>query len=119
NDQMPRALGDPFLPVGKVSAIVETSRPPLELQPERSTGTRQRIAENVASLIPDGATLQMGIGGNPNAVLECLRDKRDLGVHTEMCSDDVIPLIEAGILNGERKTLHRGKIITGFVLGAK
>ena len=119
NEQMPRTLGDSFLHVDKVSAIVETSRPLLELQPEPCSEIHRRVAQNVASLIPDGATLQMGIGGIPNAVLECLRDKRDLGVHTEMCSDDVIPLIEAGIINGERKTLHRGKIVTGFVLGAK
>jgi 4-hydroxybutyrate CoA-transferase len=119
NEQMPRTLGDSFLHVDKVSAIVETSRPLLELQPEPCSEIHRRVAQNVASLIPNGATLQMGIGGIPNAVLECLRDKRELGVHTEMCSDDVIPLIEAGIINGERKTLHRGKIVTGFVLGAK
>jgi 4-hydroxybutyrate CoA-transferase len=119
NDQMPRTVGDSFLHVSEVAAIVETSRPLLELPPEPFTGTHRQIAGNVASLVPDGATLQMGIGGIPSAVLECLRDKRDLGVHTEMCSDEVIPLIEAGILNGKRKTIHHGKIITGFVLGTK
>src|SRR5262249_28596637 len=119
NHQMPRTLGDSFLHTSEVSMIVETSRPLLELQPEPCTDTHHRVAANVASLIPDGATLQMGIGGIPNAVLECLRDKRDLGVHTEMCSDGVIPLIEAGVLNGSRKTLHRGKIVSGFVLGTK
>jgi acyl-CoA hydrolase len=119
NDQMPRTLGDSLLHVSEVAAIVETSRPLLELPPEPFTGTHRQIAGNVASLVPDGATLQMGIGGIPSAVLECLRDKRDLGVHTEMCSDEVIPLIEAGILNGKRKTIHQGKIVTGFVLGTK
>jgi acyl-CoA hydrolase len=70
-------------------------------------------------LIPDGATLQVGIGGIPSAVLACLGDKRDLGIHSEMCSDGVIPLIEAGVINGERKTLHRGKVVVGFVLGTE
>ncbi len=119
NRQMPRTLGDSFLHVGKVSAIVETSHPLLEHKAEPFTALQRRIAENVASLIPDGATLQMGIGGIPDAVLSCLRDKRDLGVHTEMCSDGVIPLIEAGVINGDKKTLHRGKVVTGFVLGSK
>src|SRR5262245_44565604 len=119
NQQMPRTLGDTLLHTCDVSTIVETSRPLLELQPELCTDTHHRVAANVASLIPDGATLQLGIGGIPNAVLECLRDKRDLGVHTEMCSDGVIPLIQTGVLNGRRKTLNPGKIVTGFVLGTK
>jgi acyl-CoA hydrolase len=119
NREMPRTLGDSFIHVSKVTAMVETSRPLLELKPEPFTPLERRIAENVASLIPDGATLQMGIGGVPDAVLSCLKDKRDLGVHTEMCSDGVIPLIEAGVINGDKKTLHRGKVVTGFVLGSK
>ena len=119
NQRMPRTLGDTFLHVSKVSAIVETSRPLLELKPEPFTDLQRRIGENVASLIPDGATLQVGIGGIPDAVLSCLREKRDLGIHTEMCSDGVIPLIEAGVINGDRKTLHRGKIVCGFVLGTE
>jgi acyl-CoA hydrolase len=68
-------------------------------------------------LIPDGAVLQIGIGGIPDAVFQCLSDRRDLGIHSEMCSDGVIPLIESGVINGERKTLHRGKLVMGFVLG--
>ena len=73
----------------------------------------------MASLIPDGATLQLGIGGIPNAVLESLCDQHDLGIHSEMCSDGVMPLIEAGVITGERKTLHRGKVVAGFVLGTR
>ncbi|MBI1791130.1 MAG: acetyl-CoA hydrolase/transferase family protein [Acidobacteria bacterium] len=119
NHQMPRALGDSFLHISKVSSIVETSRPLLELKPEPFTDLHRRIAGNVASLIPDGATLQMGIGGIPDAVLACLREKRDLGVHSEMLSDGAIPLIEAGVINGEKKSLHRGKVVAGFVLGTK
>ena len=119
NQRMPRSLGDSFLHVSKVSAIVESDRPLLELKPEPFTEVQRRIGEHVASLIPDGATLQVGIGGIPDAVLAYLGDKRDLGIHSEMCSDGVIPLIESGVINGERKTLHRGKIVIGFVLGTE
>jgi len=119
NDQMPRTLGDTFLHVSKVAAIVETSRPLLELPPVPASDVQTRIAKNVAPLIPDGATLQLGIGGIPNAVLESLFDRKDLGIHSEMCPDGAVPLIEAGIITGERKTLHRGKIVAGFVLGTK
>jgi acyl-CoA hydrolase len=119
NRRMPRVHGDSFLHVSKVEAIVESDRPLLELKPEPFTELQARIGEHVASLIPDGATLQVGIGGIPDAVLACLGDKRDLGIHSEMCSDGVIPLIEAGVMNGERKTLHRGKVVVGFVLGTE
>ncbi len=119
NDQMPRTMGDTFIHVSEVDAMVETSRPLHEMRPEPSTPVQERVAANVASLIPDGATLQMGIGGIPNAVLACLRDHRDLGIHSEMCSDGVIPLIESGAVNGSRKSLHPGKIVAGFVLGSK
>jgi 4-hydroxybutyrate CoA-transferase len=117
NRRMPRVHGDSFLHVSKVEAIVETDRPLLQLKPEPFTELQARIGEHVASLIPDGATLQVGIGGIPDAVLACLGDKRDLGIHSEMCSDGVISLIEAGVINGERKSIHRGKIVVGFVLG--
>src|SRR5208283_4143546 len=119
NQRMPRTLGDTFLHVNKVSAVVETDRPLLELPIEEPTPIQDRIAKNVASLIPDGAVLQTGIGGIPNAVLEHLRDRKALGVHSEMCSDGVIDLIEAGVLTGERKNIHRGKIVVGFVLGTE
>ena len=119
NQRMPRTMGDTFLHVSKVSAIVETDRPLLELKPEPFTDLERQIGEHVASLIPDGATLQTGIGGIPDAVLALLGDKRDLGIHSEMCSDGVIPLIESGVITGDRKTLHRGKIVVGFVLGTE
>ncbi len=119
NDQMPRTLGDTFLHVSKIAAMVETSRPLLELPPAPTSDVQRMIAKNVAPLIPDGATLQLGIGGIPNAVLESLYDRCDLGIHSEMCPDGVVPLIEAGVITGERKTLHRGKAVTGFVLGTK
>jgi acyl-CoA hydrolase len=119
NDQVPRTHGDTSIHVSRISAMVETSRPVLELQPEPGTEIHRRIGENVASLIPDGATLQTGIGGIPDAVLACLGDKRDLGIHTELVSDGVIDLMESGVLNGERKSLHRGKVVLSFVLGSR
>ena len=119
NDQMPRTLGDCFLHVSKLSAVVETSRPLIELPPEPFTALHDRIARNVAELIPDGATLQIGIGGIPEAVLHRLAGHRDLGIHSEMVSDGVIPLIESGVINGERKALHNGKLVVGFVLGTR
>jgi acyl-CoA hydrolase len=119
NDQMPRTHGDTFIHVSHITSVVETSRPLLELHAEKFTEVHLGVARNVASLIPDGATLQTGIGGIPEAVLTCLGDKRDLGIHTELIGDTVIDLIEAGIINGDRKSLHRGKAVAAFVLGTK
>ena len=119
NRQMPRTHGDTAVHIGHISAIVESDRPLLEMRTDPPTGMDLGVARNVASLIPDGATLQTGIGGIPEAVLHCLDDRRDLGIHTEMCTDGVIDLMEAGIINGERKTLHRGKAVAAFVLGTQ
>jgi acyl-CoA hydrolase len=119
NERMPRTHGDTTIHVSNISAFVETSRSLLELCPEPVTELHQGVARNVASLIPDGATLQTGIGGISQAVLTCLGDKRDLGIHTEMCPDGVIDLIEAGVLNGDRKSLLRGKAVVAFALGTK
>jgi len=119
NDQMPRTHGDTFLHVSRLSAIVETSHPLLELHTEQFTDLHLRVAQKVASLIPDGATLQTGIGGIPEAVLTCLDGRRDLGIHTEMVADGLIELMESGVVNGERKSLHRGKVVAAFVLGTR
>jgi acyl-CoA hydrolase len=119
NERMPRTHGDTFIHVSHISALVETAHPLLELHTEAFTEMHLGVARNVASLIPDGATLQTGIGGISEAVLTCLGDKRDLGIHTEMCPDGVIDLMEAGIINGARKTLHPGKVVAGFVLGTQ
>lgn len=119
NRLMPRTHGDTFLHVSRLSAVVETSRPLLELCTETFTDLHLRVARNVAQLIPDGATLQTGIGGIPEAVLKCLDGKRDLGIHTEMVPDGIIELMESGVVNGERKSLHRGKVVTSFVLGSR
>ena len=119
NERMPRAMGDTFLHLSQITAIVPTSRPLVELHAEPPTDVHARIAEHVAALIPDGATLQVGIGGIPNAVLARLSSHKDLGVHSEMCPDGVVPLIEAGVINGARKTLHPGKVEAGFIFGSQ
>jgi 4-hydroxybutyrate CoA-transferase len=119
NDRAPRTHGDTAIHVSQISAFVETSRPLLELPTEPCSEVQMKVGRNVASLIPDGATLQPGIGGISEAVLHCLQDKHDLGIHTEMCPDGVVDLMEAGIINGSRKSLHRGKAVAAFVLGTQ
>jgi len=119
NDQMPRTYGDSFIHVNKIHAIVESSRPLCALKKPEVTEMQIAIARNVAGLIEDGAVLQTGIGGIPDAVLPLLMDRRDLGVHSELVSDGVIPLIDAGVLTGARKNFKPRKIILGFALGTK
>jgi acyl-CoA hydrolase len=119
NDQCPRTLGDSFLHVSKADVIVEASHPLAEYKKQEVTDLHRAIARHVANLIPDGATLQTGIGGIPDAVLLMLAGHKDLGVHTEMFSDGVIDLIKSGVINNEKKTLHPHKVISGFVLGTK
>jgi len=120
NQQMPRTLGDSFVHVSKLTHVVEVDEPVLELPMATEVSDVSRaIGRNVASLIPDGATLQMGIGEIPDAVLIFLQGKRHLGVHTEMFSDGLVAAFEAGVVTNERKTLHRGKIVTSFVLGTR
>lgn len=125
NKQMPRGLGNSFIHVSKIDYIVEVDTPLQELpqiDPDITPVMLEifdKIGKNVASLIDDGSTLQMGIGAIPDAVLRYLHDKNDLGVHTEMFSDGLIDLIEEGVVNGEKKTLHPGKVVAGFVLGTK
>lgn len=119
NDQMPRTYGDSFIHVNSIHAVVETSRPLCQLPKPEITDLHVAIARNVAGLIDDGSVLQTGIGGIPDAVLPFLMDRKDLGVHTELISDSVIPLIEAGVINGARKNFKPRKVIVGFVLGSK
>ncbi|HMN47547.1 MAG TPA: acetyl-CoA hydrolase/transferase C-terminal domain-containing protein [Ignavibacteriaceae bacterium] len=125
NKNMPRALGDSFIHINKINYIVEYDEPIKELpQVDPDTAPEvlavfDKIGKNVADLIEDGSTLQMGIGAIPDSVMKYLHDKKDLGIHTEMFSDGIIDLVEEGIINGEKKTLHPGKIIAGFVLGTQ
>lgn len=119
NQQMPRTLGDSFIHVNKLSHIVPVDYPLPELPmgDEGHSEVTENIAKYIASLIPDGATMQLGIGAIPDAVLKYLFEKKDLGVHSELFSDGVIDLVDAGVLTNARKTLHPGKIIAGFTLG--
>ena len=119
NDQMPRTYGDSFIHVSDIDAIVESSRPLCELPKHEITDLHLAIARNVATLIEDGSTIQTGIGGIPDAVLIYLKDRKDLGVHTELLSDHIIPLIESGVVNGRRKTLHPRKVVLAFALGTR
>jgi len=119
NDEMPRTFGDSFIHVNDLDAIVESSRPLCELKKPVLTDLHVAIARNVASLIEDGAVLQTGIGGIPDAVLPFLMDRKDLAIHSELVSDGVIPLIEAGVITGARKNFKPRKIIVGFALGTK
>ena len=119
NNQMPRTYGDSFIHVSKLDAIVDSSRPLCAMKRPEITENHVAIASHVAGLIEDGAVLQTGIGGIPDAVLPFLMDRKDLAVHSELVCDGVIPLIEAGVLTGARKNFKPRKIIVGFVLGTK
>jgi acyl-CoA hydrolase len=119
NDQVPDIRGDRRLSRGEIDVLVHTSRPPAEhpAQPVGATGAA--IAGHVAGLVPDGATLQVGIGTLPAAVVRHLRGHRDLGVHSGMITDGIAELIEAGVVTGARKSTDRGLVVTGLLLGAK
>jgi len=120
NEQMPRTLGDSFIHVNKLDYIIPVNYPLPEVpMGGEGDGVVEKIASYIAEMIPDGATMQMGIGEIPDAVLKFLYDKKDLGVHTELFSDGVIDLVDAGVLTNAQKTLHPGKIIAGFILGSK
>ncbi|MFH2037897.1 MAG: acetyl-CoA hydrolase/transferase C-terminal domain-containing protein [Chloroflexota bacterium] len=119
NEKMPRTLGDSFLHVSRLNYIVPVDYPIPEM-PMSEDGPSEvidKIAGIIVEMIPDGATMQMGIGAIPDAVLKYLYQKKDLGVHSELFSDGVIGLVEAGVITNARKTLHPGKIVAGFVLG--
>jgi 4-hydroxybutyrate CoA-transferase len=119
NDQMPRTYGDSFIHVTEIDAIVDSSRPLCEMKQPLITDMHKAIACNVANLIEDGAVLQTGIGGIPDAVLPFLMDRKDLAVHSELISDGVIPLINTGVITGARKNFKPRKIILGFAIGTK
>jgi acyl-CoA hydrolase len=119
NDKMPRVLGDSFLHVSRATHVFECSLPLLELTGKPATDVEKKIGALIAEMIPDGATLQLGIGGIPDAVLSLLEGKRDLGIHTEMISDGLMRAMEQGIITGTRKTLHPGKVVSTFILGTR
>jgi acyl-CoA hydrolase len=118
NEKMPRTLGDSFVHVSRITKLVETSEALPELLPEPPGPVEVEIGRHTANLIEDGATLQMGIGGIPDAVLKQLHSRKNLGIHSEMASDGVKTLIEIGVITGTKKTLHPGKVVATFLLGS-
>ncbi len=119
NKQMPRTFGNNFVNVADVDFIVEADYSLSELQPSKITAIEEAIGKNCAELIEDGSTLQLGIGSIPDAVLMFLKDKKDLGIHSEMFSDGVVNLYNAGVITNNKKTIHKGKMIATFLMGTK
>ena len=119
NDRVPRVLGDGFVHVDDIDFGVEASVAPYEVEAPAIGPVEARIGELVGALVPDGATIQMGIGAIPAAVGAALRGKNDLGVHTEMFTDVVVDLVEAGVVTGARKEVNRGKIVSAFMMGTQ
>ena len=119
NCQMPRTLGDSFIHVSRLDHIVETDYLIPEAIQGGSSEQHLEIGQYIAEMIPDGATLQMGIGSIPDAVLKRLGNHKDLGIHSELFSDGVIDLVEQGIITCSRKTFHPGKILAGFLFGSQ
>jgi len=119
NDQMPRTFGRNQIHVSQVLGWTEVSRPLMEVTQKEPTEVDRAIAAYVTERIPDGATIQAGIGSIPSALLESLENHRDLGVHTELLSDGFIPLIERGVVTGTRKKRQPGKVVTTFCLGTQ
>ncbi len=119
NRAMPRTLGDSFVHISKIDCFVEADADLDEFRPEPATDVQRQIGRNVADLIEDGACLQLGLGAIPNAVLDFLEDRKDLGVHTEMFTEALPDLLANGVVTGERKTFHPGKVVAGFIMGTR
>jgi acyl-CoA hydrolase len=119
NDRMPRTLGNTLVPLSRVDRFIRTSRRLHAHEPVTASPVEESIADHVAPLVEDGATLQMGIGAIPDAVLARLHSRRDLGIHTEMFSDGLVDLVEAGAVTNRLKHVHRGRIVTSFVMGSQ
>jgi acyl-CoA hydrolase/GNAT superfamily N-acetyltransferase len=119
NPNMPRTFGDASVSIGDLDWLVPVETPILELSTDPPDPVSLEIGRHVASLIPDGATIQTGIGKIPHSVVLALANRRDLGVHTEMLSNSIVDLVETGVITGKRKTLCPGKIVTSFVMGTR
>lgn len=119
NDNMPRVMGDSFIHISDIDYIVEGTQPIIEVKSASIGEVERKIGENCATLIQDGSTLQLGIGAIPDAVLLFLDDKKDLGIHSEMISDGVVDLVEKGVINNSKKSIHQGKIVLTFLMGTK
>jgi 4-hydroxybutyrate CoA-transferase len=119
NGRMPRTFGDSLIHISEIDYIVEASEQILQINPPKITEIERAIGENCAKLVEDGSTLQLGIGAIPDAVLMFLKDKKDLGIHSEMISDGVLDLIEAGVITNKMKSIHKGKIVVTFLMGTQ
>jgi acyl-CoA hydrolase/N-acetylglutamate synthase-like GNAT family acetyltransferase len=119
NPRMPRTLGDSFLDVYDLDILVPVDAPIIEREPEEPGEVTRRIGAHIASLVEDGSTVEFGIGGIPQALVEFLRDRKDLGIHTEMLTEGIISLIESGAVTGRRKTMDTGRIVTSFCMGTR
>lgn len=119
NKYMPYTYGNSFIHVSQLDHIIEKDEPLIELHPAVLGDVERQIGKNVASLVKDGDTLQLGIGGIPDAVLDALKDKNDMGIHTEMFSDGVVDLVRAGNINNRLKTIHTGRSVATFLMGTR
>ncbi len=119
NRAMPRTLGESFIHVNDIDLAVEVDVPPYEHANGSIGGVERRIGQYVAELVPDGATVQLGIGAIPAATALSLTGQSDLGIHTEMFTDSVVDLVEAGVVTGARKERNRGKIVSAFMMGTR
>ena len=119
NPNMPRTLGDCSIHVHDIDVLVPSEAPIIEVHPLEITDTVAQIAEYLSALVEDGSTIEVGIGRIPQALLRFLKDKKDLGMHTELISDSVIDLIESGVITCARKSLDRGKIVASFAIGTR
>ncbi|WP_421763135.1 acetyl-CoA hydrolase/transferase family protein [Ekhidna sp.] len=119
NPKMPRTHGDGLLHISKFDTFIEYEADLPEIPPHEISDVEKQIGRHVSGVIEDGATLQMGIGAIPDAVLSCLNGHKDLGVHTEMFSDGILPLVESGVINNKFKPRHPGIIVSGFLLGSR
>jgi len=119
NNKMPRTMGDSFIHISEIDYVVEANHEIIELNPPKIGDIEKAIGEHCASLVEDGSTLQLGIGAIPDAVLLFLKGKKDLGIHSEMISDGVVELVQAGVITNKAKTIHPGKIVVTFLMGTK
>lgn len=117
DEALPRTHGDGFIPVGRIDLAVEQAMPPHVIAPPEIGAVERRIGERIAALVPEGATLQLGIGAIPAAAAQALAHHRDLGVHSEMFSDVIVDLVERGVVTGARKEVNRGKVVAAFAMG--
>src|SRR5579883_1179222 len=119
NPNVPRTHGDSFIPISRLDYAVRWDAPLYEVERRIPSDEQMQIGCHVAGLVEDGATLQLGIGAIPDAVLQALTDRHDLGIHSEMFSDGVLDLVERGVITGARKPIDRGKIVASFVVGSR